>query len=136
MKCVLPLAIICVLLVLADSVKQCKHRNVPCLARSVCNALGGKIQGGCFHGVCCQKRDIRRKQCKTPGTMCMAEQDCKYLKGRKSEKCFRGVCCKTEKERNCTLYGGECQPKNTSCSTLKNGSKTCGKDRKCCVWLN
>uniref|UniRef100_A0A224YDD5 Carboxypeptidase inhibitor n=1 Tax=Rhipicephalus zambeziensis TaxID=60191 RepID=A0A224YDD5_9ACAR len=136
MKCVLPLVIICFLLVIADSAKQCKHRSIPCLARSVCKLLRGKSQGDCFHGVCCKKPDIRRKQCKAPGTLCMAAQHCEYLKGKKRGTCNRGICCETEKKRNCTLYGGECQPKNITCKTLKNASKTCGEEQKCCVWLN
>ncbi|KAL1473185.1 hypothetical protein MTO96_022445 [Rhipicephalus appendiculatus] len=69
MKCVLPLVIICFLLVIADSAKQCKHRSIPCLARSVCKLLRGKSQGDCFRGVCCKKPDIRRKQCKAPAAM-------------------------------------------------------------------
>uniref|UniRef100_A0A6G5A7Z7 Putative carboxypeptidase inhibitor n=1 Tax=Rhipicephalus microplus TaxID=6941 RepID=A0A6G5A7Z7_RHIMP len=136
MKCILFLAVSSFLLVIARSANQCKDATIPCLNKGVCNMLRGKSLGSCFQGVCCKKGGHESKQCKIAGTLCLAKRDCKNLKGKAAGKCFKGVCCKTGRKHLCSAFGGECQPKNTTCKSLKKASHTCGKSKKCCVWLN
>ncbi|KAL1480629.1 hypothetical protein MTO96_050866 [Rhipicephalus appendiculatus] len=95
MKCVLFLAVSCILLVIADSANECKL-GISCLNKGVCKMLGGKSKGTCFQGVCCKR-------------------------GRK---------------HSCSMFGGECQSKNITCKTLRKASQTCGKRKKCCVWVH
>nr|XP_050041036.1 carboxypeptidase inhibitor-like [Dermacentor andersoni] len=136
MPSMLSLFILYGLVVIANSIEECSRPRTTCLAKDVCGLLGGTNRGPCFRGVCCDKTHVSAKQCTTRGTTCMARKMCKLSNGKIRGRCFKGVCCKKQKKNSCKAFGGECHPMNYTCNSLNHASKKCGRNKKCCIWVN
>uniref|UniRef100_A0A224YDG9 Carboxypeptidase inhibitor n=1 Tax=Rhipicephalus zambeziensis TaxID=60191 RepID=A0A224YDG9_9ACAR len=137
MKCVLLVSILCFPVVIANTASQCERPNTSCFSKDVCALLGGKAQGNCFKGVCCEKPQRRSGNCNSKTTSCVPKMYCpsKRLNTNHTCKGKGQVCCNIRKKNVCRLFGGTCEPTKVQCHVLRNVSTLCGKRKKCCVYM-
>uniref|UniRef100_C9W1F6 Carboxypeptidase inhibitor n=1 Tax=Rhipicephalus sanguineus TaxID=34632 RepID=C9W1F6_RHISA len=122
--------------VIGNSVNECTHPNTTCYAREVCTGLGGKVRGRCFQGVCCEKTYSHHKTCQGKKKTCMPKTHCPSTSRTKGTCKGKGkVCCSVRTKNVCPLFGGVCERNKTRCHTLQKASKYCGKNKKCCIYL-
>uniref|UniRef100_A0A224Y2N2 Carboxypeptidase inhibitor n=1 Tax=Rhipicephalus zambeziensis TaxID=60191 RepID=A0A224Y2N2_9ACAR len=79
----------------------------------------------------------RSKTCDTKKYSCVPERLCRTKVNAMNGTCKGkgNVCCNIRKKHTCTLFGGRCKPKNTHCHYIQKASKSCGKKKKCCTYL-